>query len=167
MMEIRRERPEDRAAIREIHERAFGRPAEADLVDALRGTEAFLPDLSLVAGDGTRLVGHILFSRAHLETGAAVLALAPMAVLPERQRGGIGGQLIAAGLECARATDFPLVIVLGHPEYYPRFGFTPAARYGIIAPFPVPDEAWMAQPLPSYRSTARGGVIYPAAFTDL
>jgi putative acetyltransferase len=166
-IEVRGERPEDRMAIHEVHERAFGRPQEADLVDALRGTEAFLPELSLVAWDDARIVGHILFSRALLETGAPVLALAPLAVLPDRQRGGIGGQLIEAGLERAKATDFPLVIVLGHPEYYPRFGFTPATRDGIVAPFPVPDEAWMAQPLPGYQPTARGRVSYPAAFSDL
>lgn len=167
MIEIRSECPADRAAIHQIHERTFGRPDEADLVDALRGTDAFLPDLSLIAWDGARLIGHILFSRARLDTGAPVLALAPMAVLPDRQRGGIGGQLIEAGLQRARAGDFQLVIVLGHPGYYPRFGFTPAARYGITAPFPVPDEAWMALPLPNHQPTARGRVIYPAAFDDL
>ncbi|MDQ3760813.1 MAG: N-acetyltransferase [Actinomycetota bacterium] len=150
-----------------MHERAFGRPDEADLVDAVRHTESFLPELSLAAWDVDHLVGHILFSGAQLEAGAPVLALAPMAVLPDRQRRGIGSLLVEAGLERARATEFQLVVVLGHPEYYPRFGFVPAARYGILAPFPVPGEAWMAVPLPSYQRCARGRVVYPAAFGEL
>ena len=87
-----------------------------------------------------------------------------MAVLPEHQRSGVGVQLIGESMRRARLTDFPLVSVLGHPEYYPRFGFEPARPLGIDAPFEVPDEAWMAQRLPRYTPDARGTVKYADAF---
>jgi predicted N-acetyltransferase YhbS len=87
-----------------------------------------------------------------------------MAVLPERQRDGVGSLLVAAALERARGTAFPLVVVLGHPAYYPRFGFEPAAGYGVLAPWDVPPEAWMAHWLPAYDPEARGLVTYAPAF---
>ena len=167
MIEVRSEREHDRTAIRRVHELGFGQSDEADLVDALRESDAYLPELSVVAGAEGRVVGHVLLSRARLDSGAVVLALAPIAVVPERQREGIGGALVEEALARASRTDFPLVVVLGHPEYYPRFGFEPAAEHGITAPFPVPAEAWMAFRLPRYEPGIRGGVIYPAPFTRL
>jgi putative acetyltransferase len=104
---------------------------------------------------------------ARPETGAGheVLALAPMAVLPERQRGGIGSALVRESLDRAAGTEFPLVVVLGHPEYYPRFGFEPGASHGVLDPYGVPPEAWMVRLLPSYTLGARGLVTYAEAFS--
>ena len=163
-MKVRQERPEDAAAIRRVHEAAFGQPAEADLVDALRAAGDLLPELCLVAERGGEVVGQIAFSRARLDSGDTVLALAPVGVLPEHQGGGVGSALNRAALERAAATDYPLVVVLGHAAYYPRFGFEPAAPLGVLAPFAVPDENWMALKLPAYRPDARGTLRYAAAF---
>jgi putative hydrolase of the HAD superfamily len=161
---IREERPDDHAAIRRVHEAAFGQPAEADLVDGLRAAGDLVPELSLVAERDGAVIGHIAFSRARLDSGDVVLALAPVGVRPEHQGTGAGSALNRAGLERAARTEFPLVVVLGHAGYYPRFGFRPAASLGVIAPFDVPEENWMALPLPSWRSSARGTVRYAAAF---
>jgi putative acetyltransferase len=137
---------------------------EARLVDALRAAGDHVPELCLVGLDGEELVGHLFFSRARLGSGDEVLALAPMAVLPDWQRRAVGTHLIEDGLRRAARTAFPLVVVLGHPEYYPRFGFEPAAGLGIEAPWEVPLEAWMARRLPAYRPEARGVVRYAPAF---
>jgi len=145
MLEIRQEQPEDHQAIRLVNDRAFGRPEEADIVETLR---ARCPDLlSLVAEVEGRIVGHVLFSPATIEGSGGVrhgMGLAPMAVLPEFQRQGIGSSLARTGLEMLRAGGCPFVIVLGHPDYYPRFGFEPASRYGICSPWPdIPAEAFL------------------------
>jgi putative acetyltransferase len=165
---VRPEQPEDFAAIRKINERAFAPSrAEAHLVDALRDEEAHVPELCLVATREGSIAGHIFFSRARLESGPEVLALAPMAVLPEQQRKGAGGALLAEALNRAEETEFPLVVVVGHVDYYPGFGFEPAEPLGIRAPFDVPPEAWMAYRLPAYSPELRGTVIYPKAFASL
>jgi putative acetyltransferase len=161
-------RPETSADVTTIHainSAAFERPAEADLVDALRAdTSAWIDGLSVVteATDGT-LVGHALFTRCHVD-GHPALALAPCAVLPEFQRTGAGAAAIRARLESARALGENLVLVLGHADYYPRFGFTPASGFGVHAPFEVPDEAMMALSLDPSRETPRGTIRYPDAF---
>jgi len=147
MTTIRPEQPGDAAAVRHVNERAFPTSIEADIVDALRVS---CPDrLSLVAVDEGRVVGHILFSPAVLNTTAGELrgmALAPMAVLPERQNRGVGSDLVRAGLGILRQRGCPFVIVLGHPAYYPRFGFEPAHRFGIRPQWEdVPDEAFMVR----------------------
>jgi putative acetyltransferase len=165
MVTVRPERPEDHDAARVVLSRAFGAGSgEAGLVDALRAEGAHVPELCLVALDGGEVVGHICFSRALLASGHEVLALAPMAVLPERQRAGVGSGLVEAALTRAADTDFPLVVVLGHPAYYPRFGFEPAAGYGVRAPWDVPPEAWMVHPLPAYDPYAQGVVTYARSF---
>jgi putative acetyltransferase len=162
---VRTEEPGDRDAVRRANEAAFETATEADLVDALRADGATVPELCLVAADGDEVVGHICFSRARLDgTDIEILVLAPMAVLPERQAQGIGGELVREGLRRAEATSFPLVSVLGHADYYPRFGFDPASAYGIVAPFEVPDENWMAYTLPGYEPGTRGTVMYARAF---
>jgi putative acetyltransferase len=144
MLCIRSEQPEDITAIHEVHELAFGRPDEADLVGILcaRGKAT----LSLVAVENGRIVGHILFSPVTIESGDRTfpaVGLAPMAVLPGQQRRGIGGRLVKAGLVECRNAGYDCVVVLGHPTYYPRFGFVPASRYGIRSEYEVPDEAFM------------------------
>ena len=141
---------------------------EARLVEALRDADAHVPELCLVAAaDDGQIAGHIMFSRARLALGPQVLALAPMAVLPEHQRQGVGSALMEDALRRAAETPFPLVIVVGHADYYPRFGFEPAAPLGIEAPFEVPPESWMAFRLPHYAPSARGALIYAEAFADV
>ena len=171
-LEIRPEEPGDREAIRRVNEAAFDTPVEADLVEALRESGDAVPELCLVAAEGGEVVGHLAMSRARrVEAGGAgadpeVLALAPMAVLPERQNDGIGSELVQEALRRAESTEFPLVVVLGHPDYYPRFGFDPASAYGVECPYGgVPPEAWMAYTLPAYEPGTRGTVEYAAPFT--
>jgi putative acetyltransferase len=165
VLEIRTERPEDHDAVRGVLQRAFGpHGGEAELVDALRAAGDHLPELCLVALEGGDVIGHVFYSRARLASGDGALALAPMAVDPRAQRRGVGSRLLEESLVRAARTGFPLVVVLGHPAYYPRFGFEPADRFGVIAPWDVPPEAWMVHPLPAYHPDARGLVSYPAAF---
>jgi predicted N-acetyltransferase YhbS len=165
---VRPEAPEDFAAIREIHLSAFApSQVEADLVEALRASHAHVPELCLAALDDGVVVGHIAFSRGRVDGGPEVLALAPMAVAPERQREGAGGSLIREALRRAAETGFGLVVVVGHPAYYPRFGFEPAEPLGLRAPFAIAPEAWMVHRLPAYEAETRGTVVYPEAFADL
>ena len=144
-MIIRQEIPEDIKDIRALNEQAFGCPEEANVIDKLRDKYEGL--LSLVAIDMEKIVGHILFSPATIEGKHGVvkgMGLAPMAVLPEMQRQGIGTQLIKTGIEYVKRTQCPFIIVLGHPEYYPRFGFEIASQFGIRSQWEgVPDEAFM------------------------
>ncbi|MFE1176318.1 GNAT family N-acetyltransferase [Streptomyces sp. NPDC058773] len=161
-------RPEtaaDTAAVRRINLAAFATAEEADLVDALRrDPSAWLPALSYVADapDGTP-AAYALLTRCHVDEVPAV-ALAPCAVLPAYQKCGAGGAVIRALLEAARAAGERTVIVLGHPPYYPRFGFVPAtARFGILPPQPWPDEAFMALSLDG-SAPPRGTVRYAPAF---
>ncbi|AWN32039.1 N-acetyltransferase [Streptomyces sp. NEAU-S7GS2] len=162
-----RPRPEtaaDTAAVRRIHLAAFETAGEADLVDALRrDPSAWLPGLSYVAdaADGTP-AAHALLTRCHVDEAPAV-ALAPCAVLPGYQKCGAGDAVIRALLEAARAAGERTAIVLGHPPYYPRFGFAPAVRFGILPPQPWPDEAFMALSLDD-STPPRGTVRYAEAF---
>jgi putative acetyltransferase len=164
---IRPERPEETSAVRAVHEAAFGRSAEADLVDALRESQAWLPHLCFVAArpEG-RIVGHIVLSRIAVGTGGALgaLALGPIAVLPSEQRRGVGGALMRSALDAAAAAGERLVILVGDPAYYGRFGFGPASRLGVTGPYDVPDEVFQALPLPAYDGSPRGLARYPAAW---
>jgi putative acetyltransferase len=159
-----RENTDERSVVRSINEAAFGGPDEADLVDRMRTEGDAL--ISLVAELEKRIVGHILFSRMWIETPSGPLpavALAPMAVLPECQRQGIGGRLIRYGLDSLRARGEKIVIVVGYPDYYPRFGFSSEKARSLESPFPV--EAFMALELsPGALDGIRGRVVYPAAF---
>ena len=156
--------PQERLTIRSIHEAAFGRVDEADLVDSLRSEGMVL--VSLVAEVERRMVGHILFSRMSIETSDGAVpaaALAPVAVLPEDQRRGIGGQLIRYGLDLLRRQGERIVIVLGHPDYYSRFGFSAENARALESPFP--PEAFMALELSAGAlKGVRGRVRYPNAF---
>jgi putative acetyltransferase len=144
MITIRPERPEDASQVRQVNELAFGQPTEANLVERLR--QACTDSLSLVAEEDA-VVGHILFTPVVVEgAGRRVLGmgLAPMAVLPDRQRQGIGSQLVRRGLDILRERGCPFVVVVGHPEYYPRFGFEPASLHGLACQWEgVPDAASM------------------------
>lgn len=160
----RPEEERDVPAIREILLAAFPTPLEADLVDALRKDPAWLPGLSIVAEHDGVVAGHALLTRCHVGDSPA-LALAPCAVLPARQRQGAGSAAIAAGLAAARSQGEPLVLVLGHPSYYPRFGFARASSHGIRAAFDVPDEAMMALVLDASRPAPSGTIAYPAPFS--
>jgi putative acetyltransferase len=161
----RPETADDIPAIRGIVLAAFPTDAEAGIVDALRADlEAWIDGLSMIsiAPDGTP-AGYALLTRCHVD-GAPALALAPCAVLPSAQRTGAGSAAVRAALDAARTMGENLVLVLGHAGYYPRFGFTPASRFGIRAPFEVPDEAMMAMTLDTSRPAPTGTIAYPAAF---
>ncbi|PKR44518.1 GNAT family N-acetyltransferase [Streptomyces sp. EAG2] len=161
----RPETPADIPAVREIVTAAFPTAEEADLVDALRADpEAWIDGLSVVVetAEGT-LAGHALFTRCHVD-GSPALALAPVAVLPAFQRQGAGAAAIRAGLDTARSLGENLVLVLGHPEYYPEFGFAPASRWSVRASFEVPDEALMALTLAPGRPVPSGVIAYAAPF---
>ncbi|MFF4319761.1 GNAT family N-acetyltransferase [Streptomyces sp. NPDC001568] len=160
----RPETPADAAGVRAVNLAAFETPSEADLVDALRADASWLPGLSYVAEapDGS-VAAHALLTRCEVD-GTPALALAPVATDPAHQRSGAGSSVVRALLAAARERGEALVLVLGHPEYYARFGFTPASRFGIRAPFEVPDEAMMALVLDDRVPVPTGTIRYPAPF---
>jgi putative acetyltransferase len=175
MITIREERPEDVTEVRAINLAAFvprnpqemetGQPAEAGIVDSIRSA---CPDaVSLVAVDDGEIVGHIFFSPVTVTTTDGVvhgMGLAPMAVRPGRQNQGIGSRLVRAGIDSMRDRNCPFVIVLGHPEYYPRFGFVPASGHGVTCQWDgVPDEAFMIRIL---DEAAMAGVSGVARYRD-
>jgi putative acetyltransferase len=168
---IRPERPVDEADIQALNEAAFGGLVEAGLVERLRASDAFIPELSMVAvDDADRIVGHVMISWVDLvddEAGTTrrVLSLAPLAVLPEFQRRGIGAALTEAGIAVAESRGEPLMVLVGHPWYYPRFGFEPARQYGLEPPVPIRrEEVWMVRRLSAWNDSIRGRIVYPAAF---
>jgi putative acetyltransferase len=160
MIAVRTEKTEDHKSVRRVNELAFEQPNEADLVDALRANA--YPYISLVAVIDEQVVGHIFFSPVSVEseTGAfTAMGLAPMAVLPEYQNQGIGSQLVREGLkECERLGE-DIVVVLGHPNYYPRFGFTPASLKGLRSEYDVPDEVFMVAELKPDALGGRHGLV--------
>jgi putative acetyltransferase len=157
---IRLEEPRDELAVRRVNERAFGQVAEADLVDALRRREDTTM-ISLVAVEGEEVVGHILFSPISVESPEGdweAMGLGPMAVDPKHQGRGIGSQLVKAGLAECRRLGYEVVMVLGHPEYYPRFGFVSSRPLGIEWEGDAPAEAFMVLELEEGALASRGGV---------
>jgi putative acetyltransferase len=166
MIVIRPENIDDYSAVHSVIESAFGQADEADLVDALRTVAS--PQISLVAVENNRIVGHIFFSPVSVESAGDIftaLGLAPLAVLPECQKRGIGSRLVQEGLmECQRI-DHNVVFVVGHPEYYPRFGFNVAKEKGFSCEFPVRDEVFMVAELkPGALSGKQGLVKYLPEF---
>jgi putative acetyltransferase len=147
-MSIKQEQSIDYEGVYKVVNRAFGRTDEAELVNKLRNSEAFMPELSLVGWYDDEIVGHILFTKIQIisdqNQAFESLALAPLAVKPEFQRKGVGSKLIEAGLSKAKALGYQSVIVWGHANYYPQFGFLPAHQWNIKAPVPVKPEVFMA-----------------------
>ena len=165
-MLIRRERPADVPAITEIHEADFETPVEAGLVTALRACDGWIPALSLVAEDAGRVVGHVVCTRAHVADTPA-LGLGPLGVLPSHQKRGVGSALMHAVLGAADAMDEPMVVLLGHTDYYPRFGFRPAADHGIIPPVSSWGAHFQVRLLSTYDSGMRGPFAYAQPFDEL
>lgn len=151
MTALRRTTQDDLPAILQVQRQAFGQDEEARLTRAILADPTAEPTLSLLAEDDGKVLGHVLFSRAHI-TGSDCRGaiLAPLAVVPAAQGRGIGSKLVRAGLDRLRRDGVALVFVLGDPGYYARFGFTPARRRGLAAPYPIPEahaEAWRVQAL--------------------
>ncbi|WP_275415184.1 GNAT family N-acetyltransferase [Planotetraspora silvatica] len=173
-MLIRCETAADVAPIHAVHAAAFaptadpGSPVvEADLVDALRACDAWLPALSFVAaGRDGDVVGHVVCSRAHVD-GTPVLGLGPLGVHPSVQRQGVGHALMHAVLGAADALGEPLVVLLGHADYYPRFGFGPAKDYGIVPPVAEWGPHFQVRPLTAYHPSIRGAFVYAGPFNEL
>lgn len=165
-MLVRREHATDIPAIAEIHRAAFDGDVETNLVTALRASDAWLPPLSLVAELDGRVVGHVVCTRAHVGEVPA-LGLGPLGVDPAVQKSGVGSALMYAVLGAADALDEPVVVLLGHTDYYPRFGFEPATRFGITPPVPEWADHFQARPLSTYDSHLRGPFQYAAPFNDL
>ena len=167
---VRQETNYDFNEVFELNHIAFGQDSEAKLVDALRNNPTvFVPELSLVATIDNRIVGHILFTKIKVvddkQNEFDSLALAPMAVKPDIQKKGIGGQLIRAGLKKAKELNFKSVIVLGHRHYYPKFGFVPTNKWNIKSPFDVPTEAFMGiELIEDGLKYVNGTVKYPKEF---
>ncbi|MFE7559340.1 GNAT family N-acetyltransferase [Kitasatospora sp. NPDC057500] len=164
----RAEVPADVPAVRELTLAAFGRPAEADVLDALRADEGWLDGLSVVvshADDPTGSpVGHVVLTRAFIGDVPA-LALGPVSVHPDHQRSGAGSAAVRAVLDAARARGERYVILLGYPSYYPRFGFGRASEHGITLTIDAPDDAWMALSLDQERHPLPSGTArWAAAF---
>lgn len=166
---VRAERREDHAAIRALHDAVFGQPDEGEIVDGIRGTADAIEGGSLVALDGNgAVIGHLLASRGFIVgsdgTERAVWMLGPFSVRADLQGRGVGARLMREQIALATRRGVPLICLLGHAAYYPRFGFVPARSMGIEPPGPWPDEDWQALKLPSYSSELRGVARYPKAF---
>ena len=165
-MNIRKEKDSDIEEIWKVNAEAFETEAEANLVNALRDSD--ISYISFVAEEGEEIVGHILFTPVEIigdNSGLKLMGLAPMAVVTKLQKKGIGSQLVKAGLESCLAQGYDAVVVLGHPEYYPKFSFVPSVKFGIKSEYEVPDEAFMVLELTKDSLKGHQGIIkYHSAF---
>jgi putative acetyltransferase len=168
MITLRPERAEDVEAVRRVNEQAFETPAEARLVDLLRARGKLVA--SLVAETGDQFVGHIAFSPVSIASRPTLrgVGLGPMAVLPAMQKQGIGTGLVRGGLDCCRDMGYDYAVVVGHPEFYPRFGFVPASRFGITCSWEVPEGVFMALELRPQALAGSGGLaMYEPEFNEV
>lgn len=164
---IREELEKDYEVVERLTEEAFKNAVHSDgtehlLVNRLRKSDDFIKELSLVAEDNGKVIAHLMLTKAKINNGdmsVETLALAPVSVIPEYQGKGIGSKLINVALESARRLGYKSVIVLGHDKYYPKFGFVPASKYGIKAPFDVPDEAFMVKELNDGSLIGVSGIV--------
>ena len=172
-IQTRQEQAPDHHAVSDLLAQAFRDEPYSDhteqfLVERLRKSNAFIPELALVAKDGEQVVGYILLTKLHISNGKQQfesLALAPVAVLPSHQRQGIGTMLIEHAHRLARKIGDTSVLLIGHQDYYPRFGYRRASAYGISFPFDAPDENCMALELvEDGLKNVTGEVLYPKAF---
>ncbi|MBD2625256.1 GNAT family N-acetyltransferase [Trichormus variabilis] len=168
-MNIRCETLLDYPAIAEVNTLAFQGENEAKLIEKIRSSDRYIPELSLVAEIQSKVIAYILYSYIDLvgKEILPVLGLAPLAVHPEFQKQGIGSTLVKASLEIADTRGDAIVIVLGHPAFYTRFGFQPSVDYQIESPFPVPANVFMVKTLSSYDDKYKGKVVYPPAFNGV
>ena len=166
---VRAERPEDRPATRDVVAAAFGDEPVAELLDGLRRSSAWR-ELSFVAEQGGRVVGHVAFTRGWLDAPerlVEVLVLSPLSVHPDAQGRGAGSALVRRTLELLRDRPEPLVFLEGSPSYYSRFGFRPGAAHGFTAPSTrIPPAAFQVVTLPAYESWMTGALVYPDAFWE-
>ena len=168
---IRPELQTEYQLVEKVNRDAFNRDEEANLVQKLRSTPNYIPELSLVACNKNEIIGHIMFTKVRIineDTEYSSIALGPMSVLPKFQKKHIGSQLVLAGLDAAKELGHPHVIVLGHENYYPKFGFVPAKTFGLLPSFDVPSTYFMAREL-SKDSLAKikGFVVYDDVFSEL
>ena len=165
-IEIREERPDDVAAVRDLNRRAFSQDQESNIVDAVRANGAAL--LSLVATHNDQIVGHIMYSPVIIGGNITGAALGPMAVLPNTSAREIGSKLIEAGNRKLKDAGYPFIVVVGHADYYPRFGFRPASNYGITCEWEVPDDVFMVLVLdPSQMQGVSGLARYRNEFSSV
>ncbi|MBX9765610.1 N-acetyltransferase [Patescibacteria group bacterium] len=164
---IRKEQESDYQDVYKINALAFGGENESKLIEALRKSETFVPELSLVAEKEGKVVGHILFSKIHIGSNLThkSLALAPVAVLPDTQKQGIGSLLIQFGLKKAAELGFGSVVVLGHSKYYPKFGFEPASNWNITTEYKDPESTFALELQPEALNGISGQVVYPPEFS--
>ncbi len=168
MLSFAPETTKDITSIRQVVTAAFGQTSEAELIEVIRQSPNFIPELSIVAVENGDVLGHILFSAIAIKTeqeAMPALALAPLAVTPMRQHQGIGSQLVDMGLSKCRELGHRIVVIVGNPLYYERFGFQKASQFGLHSSLPFPDEVFMVLELqPGVLSNIRGTVQYPAYF---